>query len=227
MSGAAVGRQTLGLYADAGAAARAHVRVRWYSCPFPAIAAEVPRSGHILEVGCGHGLMGAFLALESPARSVRGIDVAPGKVRGAKSAAERARGLGADLEFACVEPGELPPGPWEAIVIVDVLYLLDEAAQLSLLEHCAGLLAPGGVLAVKEMSTRPRWKFRWNQLQETLAVRLFHITRGGSFTFLPPTTLERAMRELGLRVCSRRLDRGRPHPHYLLVGRRFGEDGGA
>ena len=170
--------------------------------------------------------MAAFLALESRARSVRGIDVAPGKVREASTAAQRARRLGADLDFACVQPGELPPGPWEAIVIVDVLYLLEEAAQRSLLERCAGLLAPGGVLAVKEMSTRPRWKFWWNEAQETLAVRLFRITWGGPFTFLPPTTVEGAMRELGLQACSRRLDRGRPYPHHLLVGKRLGEDGG-
>lgn len=226
MRGAAAGRETLALYAGASAAARFHVRVRWHSCPFPAIAEEVPRSGRVLEVGCGHGLMSAFLALESRARIVRGIDVAPGKVREARTAADHARRRGADLDFDCVQPGELPPGPWDGIVIVDVLYLLEEPAQRSLLERCASLLAPGGVLAVKEMSTRPRWKFWWNELQETLAVRLFRITWGGPFTFLPPTTLESAMRELGLQASSRRLDRGRPYPHHLLVGRRLGEDRG-
>jgi 2-polyprenyl-3-methyl-5-hydroxy-6-metoxy-1,4-benzoquinol methylase len=226
MSGATAGRETLALYADASAAARVHVWVRWHSCPFPAIAAELPRSGRILEVGCGHGLMAAFLAMESRARTVRGIDVAPGKVREARAAAERARHRGADLGFTCVQPGELPPGPWEAIVVVDVLYLLEEAAQRSLLERSAGLLAPGGVLAVKEMSTHPRWKFWWNELQETLAVRLFRITWGGPFTFLPPSAVEGAMRELGLEARSRRLDRGRPYPHHLLVGKRPEEDGG-
>ena len=226
MSGATTGCETLALYADASPAARVHVWVRWHSCPFPAIAAELPRSGRILEVGCGHGLMAAFLAMESHARTVRGIDVAPGKVREARTAAERARHRGADLEFTCVQPGELPPGPWDAIVVVDVLYLLEEAAQRSLLERSAGLLAPGGVLAVKEMSTHPRWKFRWNEVQETLAVRLFRITWGGQFTFLPPSAMEGAMRELGLQACSRRLDRGRPYPHHLLVGRRPGKDDG-
>jgi 2-polyprenyl-3-methyl-5-hydroxy-6-metoxy-1,4-benzoquinol methylase len=218
-------RETLALYAGASTAARVHVRVRWHSCPFPAVAAAVPRSGRVLEVGCGHGLLSSFLALESPARVVRGIDVAPGKVREARAAAERARGLGADLDFACVPPGELLPGPWDAIVIVDVLYLLGESAQRSLLDSCVGLLAPGGVLAVKEMSTHPRWKFWWNVVQETLAVRLLRITQGGSFTFLSPTTLELAMRDLHLRTCSRRLDRGRPYPHHLLVGERLREDG--
>ena len=225
MSGAAAGRETLALYADASAAARVHVWVRWHSCPFPAIAADLPRSGRILEVGCGHGLMAAFLAMESRARTVRGVDVAPGKVREARAAAERARRQGADLEFACVQPGELPTGPWQAIVVVDVLYLLEEAAQRSLLERCARLLAPGGVLAVKEMSPRPRWKFWWNELQETLAVRLLRITWGGPFTFLSPSAVEGAMGELGLHTWSRRLDRGLPYPHHLLVGKRVGEDG--
>lgn len=211
-------KRLLGLYA--GAAARAHVLVRWHTCPFPRIAASVPRQGRILEVGCGHGLFSAYLALQAPRRSVRGIDIDELKIGAARTAAERVRRMGGDLDFAAVPPGTLPPGPWDAIVIVDVLYLLSEAAQGALLDGAARLLAPGGVLVVKEMGCRPRWKFHWNRLQETLSVRVLGITRGGAFTFLAPERLESMMRERGLATTSVGVDRGRPHPHHLLVGRR-------
>jgi hypothetical protein len=76
------------------------------------------------------------------------------------------------------------------------------------------------VLVVKDMATRPRWKARWNVLQEGLAVRVLKITEGSpEFTFPDPDERARWLVAAGLRnVRQRRLDRGRLHPHHLLVG---------
>lgn len=214
-----IGRQVLDLYADQPLRTRAHAWVRWHTCPFPEVAAAVPRQGRVLEVGCGHGLFSAYLALASAERRVRGVDVDAAKVTAARTAAVRARRQGADVAFEVGASGELPPGPWDAVTVVDVLYLLDPAAQRRLLADCAAALAPGGVLVVKEMADRPRWKARWNVVQETLSVRLLGLTAGRALAFLPPQELVGVLREAGLDVRSRRLDRGRPHPHLLLVGR--------
>jgi hypothetical protein len=77
------------------------------------------------------------------------------------------------------------------------------------------------VLVVKDMSTRPRWKAWANQAQETLSVRVLRITAGSAhFTFVEPDQRARWLQAAGLvDVRSRRLDRGRVHPHHLLVGR--------
>jgi 2-polyprenyl-3-methyl-5-hydroxy-6-metoxy-1,4-benzoquinol methylase len=217
------GEATLRLYRGTGLGARFHVRIRWSSCPFRELAAVIPTRSRVLEVGCGHGLLAAYLALESSDRKVRGIDIDHAKIAVARAAGRRARRLGADLDFAAESPGSLLPGPWDAIVMVDVLYLLQEAEQRSLIEACARLLAPGGALVVKEMGPSPRWKFLWNRVQETLSVRVLGITQGGSLTFLGPDRLERVMRAQSLATASARVDRGYPHPHHLLVGRRSRE----
>lgn len=213
-------RAAMGLYRRAPAGVRAHVWMRRHTCPLEPVAAAVPATGRVLDIGCGHGLFSAYLALQSHRRSVRGVDVDAAKIGWGREAAERARRTGADLQLDVAAPGRLPEGPWDAIVIVDVLYLLDQTAQQALLEGCADRLAAGGVLVVKEMADRPRWKFRWNQLQETISVRLLGITEGRSFTFLPPSRLEAIMRRQGLETSATRLDRGRPHPHLLIVARR-------
>ncbi len=214
--------EALTLYSRAPLPVRAHVRGRWLSCPFRQVAAAVPPRGRVLEVGCGYGLFSCYLALASKDRDVLGIDVDLPKVVHARFAAEQARARGASCDFHLMPPGELPEDPWDAIVIVDVLYLLEPDAQAGLLHSCAEQLAPGGVLVVKEMGTAPAWKARWNAVQEFLAVKALRITAGEQLTFLEPDVLGAWMEKDGLTVTHRGLDRGYPHPHHLIVGTRTG-----
>ena len=105
-----------------------------------------------------------------------------------------------------------------------MLYLLPAIEQRRLLAEAAAELAPGGLLVVKEMGTGPRWKYRWNTWQETLAVRVLRITEGSSFDFVAPAVMAGWLHDLGLTTTTRRLDRGRLHPHHLLVGKRVARD---
>jgi 2-polyprenyl-3-methyl-5-hydroxy-6-metoxy-1,4-benzoquinol methylase len=219
------GADVVSLYHGGSPAVRAHVRVRWATCPMRAVATAVPAGGTVLEVGCGHGLLSNHLALESGDRRVLGIDVDAPKIAAANAASERA-GNHPRCRFEVTEPGELPDGPWDCVAIVDVLYLLEADVQRELLASCTALLGPGGVLVVKEMAPTPRWKAGWNRFQETLAVRLLGITEGqGGFTFVPPEQLAAWMADDGLVAEHRPLHRGYPHPHHVVVGRLPGRQG--
>jgi 2-polyprenyl-3-methyl-5-hydroxy-6-metoxy-1,4-benzoquinol methylase len=210
----------LSLYAAAPLGVRAHVFGRWATCPFDRVAARVPAQGRILEVGCGYGVLSLHLATIAPGRDVLGIDVDVRKIVHGQFVAERARGRGARCEFQLYPPGEVPDGPWDAIVICDVLYLLDADAQAGLLATCTEQLALGGSLVVKEMAPSPSWKAQWNRIQETLAVRVLHITAGEQLTFLDPDVLGAWMERDGLVVSHEPLHRGYLHPHHLIVGAR-------
>ncbi len=213
-------RDVLSLYDDAPFAVRAHVRLRWWTCPFRAVAAQLPPTGRVLEVGCGHGVFAMLAAAPGSDRTVVGVDVDERKVPHARAATVRARSKGAAVDITVAPPGELPAGPWDAIVVVDVAYLLDVEVQRRLFVECAALLAPGGVLVVKEMALVPTWKFRWNRFQETLSVRVLGLTVGDRMTFTDPAEMGRWLTAEGLDVRHVPLHKGYPHPHHLVVARR-------
>jgi 2-polyprenyl-3-methyl-5-hydroxy-6-metoxy-1,4-benzoquinol methylase len=206
-------QRVLDAYADLGRGDRFHVAMRWHSCPFPAVEAAVPRAGRILDVGCGHGLFPLYLAATGPEREVVGVDVDEAKLVSSRAAADAA---GLPVTFAA----EAPAGPWDAITIVDVLYLLGERAALDLLGRLADTLAPRGVLAVKEVDVRPRWKYQLARWQEIVATRVARITEGEGVAFVPPADIERVLTGASLSVTRHPLGHHSLYPHLLFVARR-------
>ncbi|HET6202684.1 MAG TPA: class I SAM-dependent methyltransferase [Planctomycetota bacterium] len=200
------------LYADCPFPDRVQIALRWRTCPFEAVAAFAPAAGAQLEVGCGRGLLANLLALRSPGRAVTGLDPDPRRVE----IARRTVGARGNIAFGL---GEAPPpgGHFGAIFLVDVLYLLSDERRRRLLSACRDALAGEGILLVKTMARRPRWKAALDRLQESLAVRALGWTRGEAIVPPDPAALSAELEALGLRVETVPLDRGFPHPHLLFV----------
>jgi 2-polyprenyl-3-methyl-5-hydroxy-6-metoxy-1,4-benzoquinol methylase len=215
-----LGSEVLALFDHAPRRDRLHVRGRFRTCPVALIDAEVPRRGRVLEVGCGHGLVSAYMALSSPERSVTGIDIDARKIAVATHAASHVDHSSTHLEFDQVAAGEMPDGRWDAIVIVDVLYLLDRPAEFALLDDCVGRLADDGVLVLKETDVVPRWKHRLARAQEVVATKILRITAGSSLSFTPIADIVEHLEKRGLSVTARRVDKGYLHPHCLVIARR-------
>jgi 2-polyprenyl-3-methyl-5-hydroxy-6-metoxy-1,4-benzoquinol methylase len=214
-------RRARGAYGHLGRGDRFHTAVRWRTCPFPAVEAAVPRVGRVLDLGCGHGLFSLYVAAAGPEREVVGVDIDADKLDAARRAAADA---GLAVRFEAAPDGRVPAGPWDAVTIVDVLYLLGEPAALDLVGRAAAEVGAGGVLAVKEMAVRPRWKYELARAQELVATRVLRITEGDEVAIVPPDDIAEAMEAAGLEVSRRRLDRRAPHPHLLLLGRRPSAD---
>jgi cyclopropane fatty-acyl-phospholipid synthase-like methyltransferase len=206
-------------YASESIGTRVHTALRWRTCPFRDVADAVPRHGAILDAGCGHGLLSLYMAVEAPERHITGIDIDDEKLVVARRATAAAH-VEDRVTFERVGPDWRPDEQWDAIVEVDMLYLLGHTRAREWLRMAVAALAPGGRLVVKELDVTPAWKARWSTFQEFLATRVMRITQGQDLELIPRVDVVAAMTAAGLTVDARRLDRGRLHPHYLAVGTR-------
>ena len=188
--------------------------------PFAAIESMVPRAGSVLDVGCGHGVFSLWLAQASPDRTVHGVDVAVSKLGHAHDAVVAA-GLDGRVSFARIGPGWEPAvSDYDAAVVADVIYLLDERDAASLIKACCRALRPGGTLVIKEVADTPRWKHAVGLAQEWIAVRGLRLTQGTGFNPRPMDTARSSLIGIGWGFREVRLDRGYPYSHAALVASR-------
>jgi trans-aconitate methyltransferase len=188
-----------------------HMVGRWRLCPMTSIASYLPDTGVIIDLGCGHGLFTHLVARESPQREVYGVDLDARKIEIAQQA------VLPNLHFRVGDIADVEIPPAQAVTILDVFYLVPYDAQERLLKICWDRLASGGVLLLKDMAEKPRWKAWLNWVEEVLAVRVLRITLGGAFYFRPCAEWQALFRRFGFAVETIPLDRGYYHPHVLFV----------
>jgi 2-polyprenyl-3-methyl-5-hydroxy-6-metoxy-1,4-benzoquinol methylase len=212
-------RRALACFRDQPPFVRLFVLARHLLAPLRRVAAAVPPHGRILDLGCGHGLFVNLLALSSPERDVLGVDPSAEKLR---VASRSSHGL-QNVRYLCGRIDDVP-GPeqdrgFDAITILDVLYLLPDGEKVAVLRRCRELLAPDGVLVLKTNDTRPRWKYGVVRLEEELMVRALGLTLGGQIHFRGIPEYTAMLRVAGFSSRVYKIDAGRPAPHRLYICR--------
>jgi 2-polyprenyl-3-methyl-5-hydroxy-6-metoxy-1,4-benzoquinol methylase len=206
------------LYRDASFQTRLHIAGRMRLFDFRLLEAYVPPEGTFLDIGCGHGVWAFWMARLRPQAAVWGVDPDTDKIGVARAAATANNIANTRFEIGRAQDVALP----ECVLasLVDMMYLIPHDEQERILRSAVERLQPGGRLLLKTVAERPRWKFAWNVIEETLAVHLLGITYGGRFYFRPRAEWQRVLTGLGLDVQTVRLDRGYIHPHVLFVGQK-------
>lgn len=204
----------LRLYDDQPAGIRAFVRARHLLCPFSAIEARVPERGRVLDLGCGHGLFSAIMATASPERSILGVDPSPAKIRVAGTLAAKLP----NVRFLQGTVDDVAESGFDAVTIMDVLYLLPEAEKLKIMQRCRELLRPGGRLVLKTNDTHPAWKFRWAWLQEAAMTRIGLTMSEHALHFISCERHVELLKEAGFsRIDVVHLPFPLPYPHTLFT----------
>jgi 2-polyprenyl-3-methyl-5-hydroxy-6-metoxy-1,4-benzoquinol methylase len=204
----------LRLYAGESAGIRLFVRLRHLLAPLARVASEVPSDVDVLDVGCGHGLFSLLLALANPARRVVGVDPSPAKI----GVAQRVGRPVPNVEFR-LGSVEAARGPFGAIAINDVLYLLPPEAKLKVLRACRDVIAPGGTLLLKTNDTHPAWKFGIARLQEQAMTGLGLTLGHGGLHFYSCLQNQWLLDQASFHAEVVHLRHWSPYPHTLFVAR--------
>jgi SAM-dependent methyltransferase len=187
-------------------------------------------SERILDLGCGQGLLAAWLLAarsrndERPQNwpsewaaaprptSIRGIELRRRDIRRAREA------LGQKAEFELGDITATEFGTADAIVILDVLHYIDYESQLCVLNRAQAALAPGGVLLLRVSDAASGFRFTIGKYIDQ-TVMLAHYHRA-------PRVYCRAMREwlevlaaAGFRCTAIPMSAGTPFANMMLIAR--------
>ena len=145
-------------------------------------------STRILDLGCGQGLLAAWLLAAAACsdrgewphtwpsvprpRSIRGID------RRARDIERARRALGERAEFLLGDIRDVAFGAVDAIVILDVLHFMDCTSQRQVLARVRAALAPQGLLLLRVGDATKRLRFKFTKWVDHAVV----LARSGRFT---------------------------------------------
>jgi len=178
------------------------------------IGQYLPPSGPVLDIGCGFGLFSLYYAATGPARFVRGIDLNARRIAMARRAAARL-----SIENVAYEEGDARTFKGDSEVaaayMLDIVHHIAPETVPPLLRRLHACLAPGGVLVLKDVDTRPapkRW-FTW-ALDKLMAPMT-------PVRYWSGDELAAALRGAGFEVRRHAMLDFLPYPHVIYIATRL------
>ena len=170
----------------------------------------LPWNSNVVEVGCGFGLFGLYFARSRPDLTILGFDIDEGRVRTAELVRKRLGLLNARFEVGDARTADLTDR-LDACYMLDILHHIPHDSAIDLIETCYRRLRPGGVLIVKDVDTRPRYKMAFTWLLDVL------MTKGERPEYWNRAELIGQLRSTGFDVITYAMIDVLPYPHQLFV----------
>lgn len=200
-----------GAFGHYPAAHRAHILIRFLTCPFLRTLDDVPKGARVLDIGAGHGLF-AYLVAHDRGADVVGVDPDLRKNSLPSPSPKFRKVAGYD---DCIR------GTFDVVTMFDTAYRMPLDVRRAVFTRAFERLRSGGTFLLKEMDPSHGLKMRWARFQEVLSDRFLGITHGEGFVTQTNEELEAMLREIGfVGFQARAIDRGYLHPHMLYTARK-------
>jgi SAM-dependent methyltransferase len=170
----------------------------------------LPRDANVLEVGCGFGLFALYFARTRPDLSIRGFDIDEDRIKQAEHVRRRLGLVNVAFEVGDARDTKVPGG-LNACYMLDIVHHIPHESAIRLLQNCYDQLEPGGVLVIKDVDTRPRYKMAFTWLLDVA------MTRGERPAYWNRDELLGELRRIGFDVISYAMVDILPYPHQLFV----------
>jgi SAM-dependent methyltransferase len=171
----------------------------------------LPDEGRILDVGCGFGLFAAYFGQTSPRRAIVGVDPDARRVALASRVATQLELRSHEFHVGDVRDASLE-GPFAAAYVLDVMHHIPARDQRGVLERLRDLLAPGGVLLIKDITTEPRYELLFTELLDRLMVGWDE-----ELAYRHHKEWGEMLAELGFKVRIVRVPDILPYPHIVIA----------
>lgn len=159
------------LYRANSLSVRAKQCMRPLICPFAEVLRDVPVRSRVLDVGCGGGMLLGCLAVRDRMKHGVGVDVSEDDLAQAR-VMSRHNNLEDRLEFMRIEEEAMwPEGPFDVVLLVDVMHHLPAHVQRHVFLKVAGALSEGGRFIYKDIPPRPLWRASANRIHDAIVSR--------------------------------------------------------
>lgn len=135
-------------------------KIRFWTGSFVQLEKLIPKTGKILDLGCGYGILTNYLAFCSSERTVIGIDTDKGKIKYAN------RGI-KNVSFSIGDATKMKLENLNCIILHDVLHHLNSfEEQKTLIRNCKTMLGKNGILLIVEVDNKPFWKLALGRITD-------------------------------------------------------------
>ena len=157
----------------------------------------LPRTGTILDLGCGYGFMCYMLHFRSSEQTIIGVDYDEEKIETASHAYLKS----SRLQFHQADILKFRLDAYSGIVLSDVLHYLEPDEQEDLLNRCCSALLPGGVLIIRDGNTDLKERHKGTQLTEFFSIKVLKFNKSNHpLSFLSGKRISQLVERHGLTV---------------------------
>ena len=186
-------RDVLALYGPLSPALKLRFLIRWkHGNPFERLEEYIPSAGRIVDVGCGSGYFANLLSLRSARREILGVDIDERQIQRAQSSVRHRE----KIRFAVLDLMRESLPACDAVVTVDVLHHMTFEQQDHILRVCREALKPGGGLFVLDVDVKPKWKYWYNYLFDSMT-GFFGITQGTALNYQGTVEMTQRLQRAG------------------------------
>ncbi len=170
----------------------------------------LPPEGAILDVGCGFGLWSAYFSQMKSGRRIIGIDPNQQRISTAKTVAAQ---LGLRTEFFAEDVRQTAArGPFRAVYLLDVLHHIPSADQLGVVRQLTDMLEDGGVLVIKDITTKPWFGLKFTEVLDRAMVGMKE-----ELAYRHHSEWSELLQKLGYEVRVVRVPDVLPYPHVIIA----------
>ncbi|MBV8816807.1 MAG: class I SAM-dependent methyltransferase [Acidobacteriaceae bacterium] len=174
------------------------------------IGQYLPKSGRVLDIGCGFGLFSLYYARVNPKLEIVGIDRNAARIERARRAAER---LG--IRNVHYEVGDVTTYPireaFDGAYMLDIIHHIPPAEVEPLIRRVIECLSPRSRFMIKDIDSKPAYKRWFTWVLDKL------MDPSTPVHYWPRTELIALTESAGLEVFNHTIKDYLPYPHILYI----------